>query len=80
MTIDNEKLSALAKDLHIKEKRAQELHQQMQKGGTPEQAAEYAIARVERNRAKNLLDLEVREQSITIIPATDKATSGEAHG
>lgn len=67
MEIDKDKLTALASDCHIKQTTMQEMHKQLQKGGTPEQAAQYAIMKVEYQRAKNLLDLEVKNQSITII-------------
>lgn len=79
MTIDKNKLGELASDAHAKQAKMQELHQALQKGGSAVIAADYAIAKVEYNRAKNLLDLEVREQSTTIVQKpTVKATGGEA--
>ena len=67
MEINKEKLGVLASDCHEKNKRMQYLQEQMQKGGSGVIAADLAIAKVEYNRAKKLLDLEITEQSITIV-------------
>jgi hypothetical protein len=67
MDINKTKLTELASDCHTKQEAMQNLHKILQKGGTPELASQYAIAKVEYNRAKKLLDLEVEEQSVTII-------------
>jgi hypothetical protein len=77
MEIDKGKLTSLASDCHIKQTTMQSLHGQLQKGGTPEVAAQYAIAKVEYQRAKNLLDLEIKNQSVTVIdkPMRDRDTT-----
>lgn len=70
MEIEKEKLAAMAADCHSKQVAMQSLHELMQKGGTTETAAQYAIAKVEYRRAKNLLDLEINNQSVTIVSKT----------
>lgn len=65
--MDKEKLAELAKDCHIKQMRAEELHKRLQKEKTPDLAAEYAIAQVEHRRAKKILDNEMADQSVIIV-------------
>jgi len=72
MEIDKNKLAELASDCHAKQERMQSLHQALQKGCGAVIAADYAIAKVEYNRAKNLLDLEIRNQSVTLVDNTAK--------
>ncbi|MCE9565784.1 MAG: hypothetical protein K8U57_27480 [Planctomycetes bacterium] len=77
MQIDKSKLASLAADCHVKQTSMQSLHMQLQKGGTPEMAGLYPIAKVEYQRAKNLLDLEVKTQSVTIIKQTSQAHASD---
>jgi hypothetical protein len=74
-----ERLRLLAEDCHNKQFAMQELHKKTQKGGDAQIAADYAVAKVEYNRARNLLDLEIREQSITIIKPPVHASDCALH-
>lgn len=68
MEIDKAALTILASDCHTKQVRMQDLHNKLnKKTSTAEDASEYAIAKVEYQRSKNLLELEISNQSVTII-------------
>lgn len=67
MEIDKDRLAILAADCQTKHTAMQDLHRELQKGKSPEIAGKLAIAQVEYNRARNLLDLEIRNQSTTIV-------------